>query len=487
MTYNFPKKFKFGWSQSGFQHEMGLPGSEDKRSDWYSWTHNIENILSGIVSGDLPEDGPGYWDNYKLFHKNAEKMGLRMARVSVEWSRIFPEPLPKDYKEKDEVYHVEVNENILKKIDKYANKKAVEHYRNIFTDLKKRNMYILLNLYHFSLPLWIHDPIRIRRGDFSGPTGWLNSRSVYEFARFSSYVAWKFDDLIDEYSTMNEPNVVWGLGYGLIKSGFPPGYLSFSLSKKAMYNIIQAHARAYDSIREFTKKPIGIIYASTPFQPLSDVDKDAANLAEQENMWNFFDAITKGIIVKDGESIVREDLKNKLDFIGVNYYTRTVIRKNGDTYSSVYGYGHMCERNSISLSGLPTSDMGWEFYPEGLYNILLKYWNRYHLKMYITENGIADDADYQRPYYLVSHIYQVYRAIKSGIDVEGYLHWSLTDNYEWSSGFSMRYGLLRVNYETKKIYWRPSAFIYKEIATNNSITEEIEFLNRTPPIKPLRH
>nr|7UZ1_A Chain A, Beta-galactosidase [Saccharolobus solfataricus]7UZ1_B Chain B, Beta-galactosidase [Saccharolobus solfataricus]7UZ2_A Chain A, Beta-galactosidase [Saccharolobus solfataricus]7UZ2_B Chain B, Beta-galactosidase [Saccharolobus solfataricus]AAA72843.1 beta-D-galactosidase (lacS) (EC 3.2.1.23) [Saccharolobus solfataricus]prf//1905394A beta galactosidase [Saccharolobus solfataricus] len=488
--YSFPNSFRFGWSQAGFQSEMGTPGSEDPNTDWYKWVHDPENMAAGLVSGDLPENGPGYWGNYKTFHDNAQKMGLKIARLNVEWSRIFPNPLPRPQnfdESKQDVTEVEINENELKRLDEYANKDALNHYREIFKDLKSRGLYFILNMYHWPLPLWLHDPIRVRRGDFTGPSGWLSTRTVYEFARFSAYIAWKFDDLVDEYSTMNEPNVVGGLGYVGVKSGFPPGYLSFELSRRHMYNIIQAHARAYDGIKSVSKKPVGIIYANSSFQPLTDKDMEAVEMAENDNRWWFFDAIIRGEITRGNEKIVRDDLKGRLDWIGVNYYTRTVVKRTEKGYVSLGGYGHGCERNSVSLAGLPTSDFGWEFFPEGLYDVLTKYWNRYHLYMYVTENGIADDADYQRPYYLVSHVYQVHRAINSGADVRGYLHWSLADNYEWASGFSMRFGLLKVDYNTKRLYWRPSALVYREIATNGAITDEIEHLNSVPPVKPLRH
>ncbi|MEM0305198.1 MAG: family 1 glycosylhydrolase, partial [Saccharolobus sp.] len=112
--YTFPKSFKFGWSQAGFQSEMGIPGSEDPNSDWYVWVHDKENIASGLVSGDFPENGPAYWSNYKVFHENAGKIGLNIARIGVEWSRIFPKPLPKPEELKDNITHVEINENELR-------------------------------------------------------------------------------------------------------------------------------------------------------------------------------------------------------------------------------------------------------------------------------------------------------------------------------------------------------------------------------------
>jgi beta-galactosidase len=483
---SFPSDFKFGWSQAGFQSEMGFPGSEDSNSDWYAWVHDQENISAGLVSGDLPENGPGYWNNYKIFHDNAQEMGLKIARINVEWSRIFPKPTDEikvDLEVKgDKVIYVDVKEAALKKLDDVANVKAVEHYREMFGDLKGRGFTFILNLYHWPLPLWVHDPMAVRRGMDTDKSGWLNKRTVIEFAKFASYVAWKFDDLVDMYSTMNEPNVVWRNGFIRVKSGFPPSYLSRNYSNKAMHNIIQAHARAYDILKVY-KKPVGVIYANMDFTPLTELDKDAAEKAEFHERWKFFDAIILGKI--DNET--REDLKGKVDWIGINYYTRSVIKASEEGYMEARGYGHNCEPNSLSLAGRPTSDFGWEFYPEGLYNVIIKYWKRYSLPIYVTENGIADEADYQRPYYLVAHLHQVNKAINTGAKVKGYLHWSLADNYEWASGFKMRFGLLHVDYSTKKLYWRPSAYIYKEIAENQKITKKIEHLNRIPPTYPLRH
>jgi len=465
---------------------MGFPGSEDPNSDWYVWVHDPENIAAGLVSGDLPENGPGYWDNYRAFHDHAQEMGLNIARINVEWSRIFPKPTDEvkvDVEAKgDKIAHVDVAESALRKLESMANVKAVEHYREIFSDLKGRGFTFILNLYHWPLPLWIHDPIAMRRGVGTERSGWLNKRTVIEFAKFAAYVAWKFDDLVDMYCTMNEPNVVWKNGFIRVKSGFPPSHLNRNYAMEAMHNLIEAHARAYDVLKAY-KKPIGIIYANVDFVPLSESDKEAAEKAKFHERWRFFDAIIHGII--DNEA--REDLRERIDWIGINYYTRAVVKACGEGYMEVEGYGHNCERNSVSLAGRPTSDFGWEFYPEGLYNVIMEYWRRYGLPIYVTENGIADEADYQRPYYLVTHLYQVSRVINDGAEVKGYLHWSLADNYEWTSGFKMRFGLLHVDYSTKRLYWRPSAFIYEEIAENRKITERIKHLNTIPPTYPLRH
>nr|WP_252900445.1 family 1 glycosylhydrolase [Vulcanisaeta sp. JCM 14467] len=136
-------------------------------------------------------------------------MGLDIARINVEWSRLFPKPMPEPPSGNvevvgDKVVKVDVDERDLRKLDEAVNRAALEHYRAIFNDLKNRNIFLILNLYHWPLPIWVHDPIRVRKGDLSGPTGWLDVKTVINFARFAAYVAWKFEDLVDIYSTMNE-------------------------------------------------------------------------------------------------------------------------------------------------------------------------------------------------------------------------------------------------------------------------------------------
>ncbi len=146
----------------------------------------------------------------------------------------------------------------------------------------------------------------------------------------------------------------------------------------------------------------------------------------------------------------------------------------------VPGYGFSCQPNSRSIDGRPTSDFGWEIYPEGLYNVLSKFRRLYSLPMMVTENGIADEKDLWRPWYIVAHIAQIARAVSEGADVRGYLHWNLIDNYEWASGFKMRFGLAYVDYESKKRYLRPSALVFREIATQYEIPDYLEHLTAPP-------
>ena len=479
MSKKFPKGFKFGWSQAGFQSEMGSKNSVDDASDWYVWVHDKENISSGLVSGDFPDDGPGYWENYENLHRVASDMNLKLARVGVEWSRIFPLQWPETLIKKvsDELPYL--SDSSFKEIDKMANQEALKRYMEIFQDLNKKDIDLIVNFYHWPIPSWLSDPISVHKGKETKKSGWLNNGIINFFAAYSAYMANKLDKFAFAFSTMNEPNVVYSNGYLNVKSGFPPSFYSKEYADLAKENIIKANALAYDAVKKQSDKTVGIIYANTSFTKIDgSVSDDIIEKLYEDSKWSFFDPLIKG-------SKELGISGRKLDWIGINYYTRTMIGKIGDNYGVTQGYGHSSERNSVTQDGRPTSDFGWEFYPEGLEDNIMRYWERYSLPLYITENGIADEADYQRSYYLVSHISSIHRAIEKGADVRGYLHWSLLDNYEWSSGFSQKFGLIGFDRKTKKFQIRPSALLYSEIAKHNGIKEEYEHLDRIPPVNGL--
>ncbi len=280
MGIKLSKGFLFGFSTAGFQHEMGFAGSEYD-SDWFRWVHDPENILAGIVSGDMPENGPGYWDLFKSDHDMAWSLGMRAARIGIEWARIFPKPTTQVKvqveEDKDGVKRVVVEERDLRRLDELANRSAVERYREILGDWKVRGGFMIANLYHWPLPLWIHDPIAVRKsGPEAAPPGWVSRSTVVEFAKYAAYMAWKLDDLVDMWSTMNEPNVVWSLGYFWIRSGFPPGYLDLRSMMNVRKNLLEAHARAYENIKVYSRKPVGVIYAVSDVQPLRHDDAKVA-------------------------------------------------------------------------------------------------------------------------------------------------------------------------------------------------------------------
>jgi beta-galactosidase len=472
--------FMLGASLSPFQFEGGFKGDEDPNNDWWVWVHDEENIIAGLVSGDFPENGSGYWRLFKQDHDLAEKLEMNTLRLGVEWSRVFPKPtldveVGVERDEEGRVISIEVDEKALEKLDELANQEAVKHYIEMFSDWKNRGRKLIINLYHWPLPLWLHDPVKVRKhGPDRAPSGWLDEKSIIEFTKYAAYVAWKMKDLADMWSTMNEPNVVYEQGYMFVKGGFPPGYLSLEAADKAKINMVYAHARAYDAVKKITSKPVGLIYALPYFESLGGGD-EALEGMKSGGIYEFLDLLSNGRSIRFTST--RKELAGRIDWLGVNYYSRVVFKIINGKPIAQWGYGFACTPGGVSKAGLPCSDFGWEVYPRGLYLLLKELASRYSgLELIVTENGVSDRTDRLRPSYLVSHLYSTLKAMSEGVPVKGYLHWSLMDNYEWAQGFKQRFGLIMVDFETKKRYIRPSALVFKEIALAKEIPEELMHL-----------
>lgn len=452
----FPKSFMFGASLSGFQFEMGNPNEAkelDTQTDWFVWVRDLENLLNGIVSGDLPENGAWYWRNYEKIHQLAVDFGMDTLRIGIEWSRIFP----------SSTKEIPFGEGMLEKLDEIANKEAVEHYRKIMEDMKAKGLKVFVNLNHFTLPLWIHDPLAVRKGKPTDKLGWVSDDTPKEFAKYAEYIAWKFSNIVDYWSSMNEPHVVAQLGYFQIMAGFPPSYFSPEWYIKSLKNQAMAHNLAYDAIKKHSDKPVGVIYSFTWFDTVEPNDKGIFENAMWLANWNYMDQV-----------------KDKTDYIGVNYYTRSVIDKLPTpikfqdfelNWYTVRGFGYACPEGGLALSGRPASEFGWEIYPEGLYYLLKAIHERYNKPLIVTENGIADEKDKYRSQVIISHLYAVEKAMNEGVDVRGYLHWSIVDNYEWAKGYSKRFGLAYTDLEKKTYIPRPSMYVFREIARTRSIDQ----------------
>lgn len=487
--YKFDEDFYFGFSFSGFQFEMGGKESIDNRSDWYKWVHNKDNVNAGIVSGDVPDNGPNYWELYKTDHDILEDAGVNMIRLGIEWSRIFPittEDVKVDViREDNQIIDINFNEDIIEKLDEIADKKALNKYIEFINDLKKRNIDIMLNLNHFTLPVWLHDPINVNRLN-EGPMGWAEEKSVVEFTKFAYYVSHKLNEMVDYWSTLNEPNIVAMLGYLKTSTGFPPAHINIEYFKKAVFHEALAHCRAYDAIRKHSDKPIGIIYATNHPTPQTKEDEEVIENAKYVANYYFLDMITKGMVDYDynGKQHYRKDMQNKTDFIGVNYYSRSKVKKGkGEgvfNFDYIPGFGQSCNPNSVTDDGYPTSNFGWETYPEGIKGALLSLHERYNLPLIVTENGISDKEDRRRTPYLISHLIKINEAIEEGANVFGYLHWAYMDNFEWASGYNQLFGMVQIDFETKQRTPRPSFYVYKEIIKNKAIKDNMINIARFP-------
>jgi beta-galactosidase len=501
----FPEKFLWGASSCGFQFEMGDPShaSLDANTDWFAWVHDKQNIEKKAVSGEFPEDGPNYWFLYKEDHKISSELGFNAYRIGVEWSRIFPKStkeLKVDIERSDDgkISDIHAEEGFMEKLEKLANNDALDHYRLMISDLKQRGIEPFVCLNHFTLPLWVHNPIVARNSKLkAGARGWLDEDSIVEFWKYAAYLAWKLGDLVDFWATFNEPGVVAESGYLLPEVAyFPPGVSNFSASKKVLANMVVAHARAYDAIKEWDKikaeqknassAEVGVIQNVSPIVPFNPkLDSEASAFASHIHNEFFIEAVTEGWLDENlngrrEKDEIKNYLKNKADWIGVNYYTRNVIRHGRSILARMFAgipfvpeivndYGNNCKPNSNSADGRPTSDFGWELYPEGLTDAL-KLISKYGKPMYVTENGIADAEDKLRPQFITEHLKELDKAINvDKLNVKGYFHWALTDNYEWDSGFKMKFGLCAIDFKIKARAPRKSTEIYKRIIETKEV------------------
>ncbi len=256
----FPDEFLWGVSSSGFQFEMGdsFGKALDENSDWFVWVHDRQNIELEVVSGDFPEDGANYWFLYKKDHKIFEDLGFNACRLGIEWSRIFPRSTSKlkvEVEKSDDgrISGIHAEEAFMEKLEKIANNEALNHYRLMILDLKNKGIKPHICLNHFTLPLWIHNPIAARSTKLKrGFRGWLDDDTIIEFWKYAAYVAWKLGDIVDFWATLNEPVSVAEGGYLFPElAHFPPGLRNYTAFKTVLGNMIVAHARAYDAIKKW--------------------------------------------------------------------------------------------------------------------------------------------------------------------------------------------------------------------------------------------
>ncbi len=432
---------------------------------------------------------------------SAKELGFNAFRIGVEWSRIFPKSTTSievgvERASDGNIADININEGTLQRLEKVADNKALDHYRDIIGDLRQKGFKVFVCLNHFTLPLWIHDPIVARDINLrKGPKGWIDETSVVEFTKYAAYAAWKLGDVVDNWATFNEPAVVPEACYLMKESGFPPATRNFGAYKKAVVHLALAHARAFDAVKRVdtikadddssVAANVGLIQNVIPMKPLTDKEDDLKAAEVMDFMHNnyFVQSVTKGVLEFDFGGKQKEAkayMRNKVDWIGVNYYTRLVVRGKKSLLVRLAtgmpvlpdlqrGYGFACEPRSKSHDGLPTSDFGSEIYPQGILEALTKM-KAYGKPMYITENGIADAEDTLRRQFLVDHLEMLEKAInEEKIDLRGYFYWSLIDNYEWAKGFSMKFGLYAVDLKTKKRTLRKSTEIFRKIIETGKV------------------
>jgi len=484
---DFPKSFQWGTAIAGFQTEAGQGRLGDPGSDWWAWSHDAANIADGDVSGDLPEQGPGFLARHETDIKLASrKLGLNAFRLSIEWSRVFPRST--------------AGIEGMKALDRVANKRAIRRYRGILKKVRAAGMTPWVTMNHFALPGWIHDPIAAREAlDALSPhsvppaferSGWLSRTTVEEFRKYAAYLAWKLGPQVNRWITLNEPMVVAVNGYvnvpGLAEGNFPPGAWSYSGVIDAIINMADANAEAYAAVKK--RDPgsrVGFVHNMVAFTPADPGNPDDVRGTEHaEYLFDrlFMDAAVRGIRDRDADGVVDpgerdKSLARRADFVGLNYYFRGRVTGLPGALSSRIPLFDFTPATVYATPANPggapcpstCTEFGWEIYPEGFRQVL-GIAGSYGLPVIVTENGISDSDDDQRAGYLTSHLRAIKQAITAdGVDIRGYFHWTLVDNFEWAEGYHQRFGLFGYDPATLKRTMRPSARVYAKIARTGAL------------------
>lgn len=396
-----------------------------KKEEWAWGVATSAHQVEGGLSND--------WTEWEI--KNAEALA-REARARV-WPKYilerFPSPIdPENYRSgraadhynrfRDDIrlagdmgvnaYRFSIEWSRVEPEEGKFNAGAIEHYRAVIRALRENGMEPFVTLWHWTLPQWV-----AKRG------GWGSRKTIFYFSRFCKKIAEEFRDSVHFWIILNEPGLWTSEAYlfGLK----PPGKRNIIATARVYFHLVKAHKEAYRTLKSANIScAVGISESGEWIEP-KVIPQPVRHLFHYLRNYFFLKRIERF-----------------LDFIGLNYYRRSAL---------------------MGSAGGVLSDMGWEVDPEGIYFRLRGTWQRFHLPLYVTENGIADARDELRPKFIKDHIEEVMRARKDGIDVRGYFHWSLLDNFEWSDGFWPRFGLFEVDYRTMERTMRKSAETYKAI------------------------
>jgi beta-glucosidase len=450
----FPRDFKWGTATSSYQIE-GAPTAGGKGpSVWDSFSH----IEGKIKNGDT---GDTACDHYHLWRDDIEllkKLGVNAYRFSISWPRIFPTG-----KENE------------------PNQIGLDFYSRLVDTLLENKITPFITLNHWDIPQGLEDI-----------GGWPERDIVHEFVKYSYHVSKHLGDRVRNWITHNEPWCVSYLGY--IEGHKPPGLINkWSKSLATAHHLLLSHGMAIPEIRNNSKQSeIGITLNLNTAIPASGstYDEDACRffdgqfnrlylnpLYNNEYPDDVFEYLkTKSLISESDLNFIKQGdlniISTKTDFLGVNYYSRAVIRNE-----------EIDEKNNLprNVDMGPKTDFGWEIYPPGIYDLLMRLKNEYKVQnIYITENGCSyGDGpnsegkinDKRRIEYYRSHLTELKRAIEDGAPCNGYFAWSLMDNFEWAQGFSQRFGLIWVDFETLERIPKESYYWYKKYISANGLDE----------------
>lgn len=445
--YNFPEDFLWGVAASAYQIEGAWNEDGKGESIWDRFVRHPDRVLNGD-RGDVACDH---------YHRMVDDVDL-MARLNIpcysftiSWPRILPQGRGK------------------------LNPKGLDFYHRLVDTLLSHNIQPKATLYHWDLPQTLQEQ-----------GGWVRRESVEWFADYAEVVFQALGDRVHLWGTINEPWVVAFLGYG---AGIhAPGICDATKAYQTAYHLLLAHAKAVQVFRQGGwKGKIGLILNLNHLLPASDHEEDylATQRVYAETHRFFLEPIFNNRFPTDfftwlgphAPDVNEDDLKlifQSVDYLGVNYYNSDWVQFD------LFGGWLKARLIPYCAPGWGFTEMGWGINPYGIKAELIDLRDSYgNPLVYITENGCAmpdqpDEndfvADWDRIHYLSAHLLQVAQAIDTGVNVKGYFVWSIFDNFEWERGFSKRFGLVRVNYETLKRVPKQSAYWYREVIRSNSLS-----------------
>jgi beta-glucosidase len=453
----FPPGFVWGAATAAFQIEGA--STEDGRgpSIWDTLCARPGAVLDG-------SDGSVACDHYHRWEGDLDllaSLGLTAYRFSIAWPRVLPTG-------KGEL-----------------NEPGLAFYDRLVDGMLERGIAPSATLYHWDLPQALDDA-----------GGWLNRDTAYRFAEYAAHVQHRLGDRVKMWATLNEPWCSAFLGYA--SGEHAPGHRDPAEAIRAVHHLMLGHGLAAEALHGGRRPAnVGIVLNMYDTTPASDspADLDAARRIDgQQNRW-YLDAVLTGSypqdivadyarftdldFVKDGDFAA---ISARLDWMGINYYSSNTVRGLDAPVPTAEGARPTpfvgCEDVEFVETGLPRTHMGWDVVPEGLRNTLFRVTRDYDAPpLYITENGSAyDDVvvdgevhDADRIAYLEAHLGACLDAIGDGVDLRGYYAWSLLDNFEWAWGYTRRFGIVRVDYDTQVRTPKDSARRYAEIARSSSL------------------
>lgn len=424
----FPAGFLWGTATAAHQVEGG-----NHNNQWWAWEQSPGHIHQQQTSGLACN----WWapGGAEADFARAQALGQNAHRLSVEWSRLEPSEGEFDAA-------------------------AFQRYRVMLSDLRARGLTPMLTLHHFTNPLW-----------FEAQGAWLDPRSIGLFERFVERVVGELGDLVNLWCTINEPNVHAVLSYLL--GEHPPGLHSIVAPFRVLRNLLRAHARAYRAIHRLdASAQVGIVLQLRPLLPArpdSPLDRWAARM--QDYLFNhiFLASLRDGRLRPPlglGQTVT--GLAGASDFLGLNFYTRELVHFDPRIPGELFGrraFARDGEMSDTNQHGLPYS----ECVPDSLEQLLRRL-AVLGQPIHITECGLPDADDDQRPRFLISHLAAVQRAIQAGVPVRGFFHWTLVDNFEWAEGWRLRFGLIELDPATQARRPRHSAQTYANICRANALT-----------------